>query len=83
MSDQRRIYAESVWSAFQDKAATPSTRMMSSGEWRLLSKWIEGKVPLRFILRAIEEYAGRPRTLLAFEDAVNLEVKRCLRAMNL
>jgi len=81
MSDQRRIYAESVWSAFQDKAATPSTRLMSSGEWRLLSKWMDAHIPLRVVLRAIQDHRGQPRTLLALEASVEEAYRNWQRAL--
>jgi len=81
MSDQRRIYAESVWSAFKDKAATPSTRMMSPAEWALLSKWVDRGIPLRIVLRAIRDHLGHPRTLLTLEASVQEAWRHWQRAL--
>ena len=81
MTDQRRVYSESVWSNFQDKAATPSTRMMSSAEWALLASWMDRGIPLRVVLRGIKDCGGKPGTLLGVRAAVEEAYVQWRKAM--
>ena len=81
MNDQRRLYVEAIWAAFQERAATPTTRMMSPAEWALLSKWMDAKIPLRIVLRAIQDHRGQPRSLLALQASVEEEYRHWQRAL--
>lgn len=72
-SDQRIAYVRAVWFEFQKKART--RREMSNTEWCLARKWAtetpeRPPVPLRVVLRALQDFSGEPRRLEAFEVPV-------------
>jgi len=76
--DQRIEYVHAVWNAFQQKNGIH--RQMSNVEWCLAREWATGEgapgvfdrdqVPLRVVIRAIEDFTGRPRRLEAMADPV-------------
>lgn len=62
-SEDRPTFARAVWSEFVKLSGRE--REMSAAEWYVLSKWMDQSIPLPVILRAFEEFQGKPRRLEA------------------
>lgn len=60
--EERVEYARAVWKAFEDKRGGYE-RQMSPAEWHILATWMDANIPLRVVLRALEETGGNGRTL--------------------
>lgn len=71
-ADNRVVYAQSVWAAFQNKARTH--RDMSSAEFNLVRRWLDRGVPLFVVLRGINDFTGKPGRLEAVEQSVERSV---------
>lgn len=66
--DERLAYLRAVWGEFSKKAEI--TRDWSSAEYHVAARWLDQGIPLFVILRAIEDFNGKPRRLGAIEQPV-------------
>jgi uncharacterized protein YdaU (DUF1376 family) len=67
-ADERIALGKGVWAAFQERAGIE--RDATSGEWHLILRWLDAKIPLRVLERGISETGGTPRNLWACEKPV-------------
>lgn len=77
--EQREEYARSVLEAFRVKVGHPETRDVPSQDWFTVKRWMDTGVPLRVVLRAIEETKRPPeqvRLLAYFDSSVQVEFER-------
>ena len=65
---ERLDYSRAVWAEFRRKTGTQ--RAMSCAEWGVLAGWMDQDIPLRIILRALQDTNGRGRTLVYYEKPV-------------
>ena len=65
---ERLDYSRTVWAEFVRK--TGSTRQMSCAEWGVLAGWMDQDIPLRIVLRALDDTKGRGHTLVYYEKPV-------------
>jgi hypothetical protein len=77
-AEDRIDYARLVWKAWLAKRQDNGMGFMTPAEWFLITKWMDAEVPLRIVLRGIQDCAGKigPRTQLTYaassvEEAVN------------
>lgn len=72
--EQRRLYATAVWDEVKRRRGTDLPDLPSSAEWDALAKLMDREVPLRVVLRGIED-AKVVKSLLyvlpAIETAIN------------
>ena len=68
-SEDRATYAEAVWDEFR-RLHQPGRLTMSSMEFQLVSRWMDKNIPLSVVLRGLDETGGKPRTIMACENAV-------------
>lgn len=68
-SEDRPTYAAAVWETFQMRHQ-PSRLTMTSAEFDLVRRWMDRGIPLPVVERGISETGGKPRMLLACEEAV-------------
>ena len=81
--EQRSEYAYIVWNRFLERTGQPSTRIMSPSEWDVLRGWMDAEVPLRVVLRAFEDTAGRGKTLAYYRGSVEEAMKHWTQAVGL
>ena len=62
--EDRPTYAEAVWEAFRQRHQ-PGRFTMSSSEFHLVAGWMDRDIPLPIVLRGLEEFTGKARTLNA------------------
>lgn len=67
-SEDRVTYLQAIWETFQGKAKTQ--RPMTPREYYVAAKWADKSIPLPVVLRGLDETGGKPRTLMACENAV-------------
>lgn len=67
-ADERVAYLQAVWDAFQTKAQI--SRDWSSAEYHVAARWLDQGIPLFVVLRAVQDFNGRPRRLGAVEQPV-------------
>lgn len=77
--DERLEYARAVWAEFVRK--TGSTRQMSCAEWGVLAQWMDQDIPLRIVLRALDDTKGRGHTLVYYEKPVEAAARFWGRAV--
>ena len=65
---QRTEYAEAVWEEFLLRSGQPATRSISPVEWYTLAGWMNAGIPLRVVLRGLED-TGRPGRALTYYRA--------------
>lgn len=68
--EERKTYADDVWSKFLEVSGLRGTRLMSPGEYSTLSGWMDGGIPLRVVLRGLSECRGKGRMLSYYHSAV-------------
>lgn len=68
--EQRREYADAVWAKFMDKAQLPATRLASPTEFAVLKGWMDSGIPLRIVLRGIEDTKGKGSSLAYYANSV-------------
>lgn len=66
---QRSEYAEAVWQEFCARVGQP-TRTMSRVEFEVVDGWLQRGIPLRIVLRGIQDTKGNGRTLAYFGPSV-------------
>lgn len=85
MTPETRIeYARIVWQEWLDRRKDDGMGFMTPGEWFLITKWMDAEIPLRIVLRGIQDCAGKitSRTRLTYvESAVNDAVDGWRRAI--
>ena len=79
-TEDRSTYAEAVWDEFR-RLHQPDRLTMSSMEFQLVSRWMDKAIPLPVVLRGLDETAGKPRTLMACENAVERAYQYWYQAM--
>lgn len=67
---EAQAYADDVWSAFLAKTGERVTRLMTPGEFETLKGWRDLGIPLRVVLRGIEDTRGRGRMLGYYNSSV-------------
>lgn len=67
-AEQRIEWLQVIWANFQKKAGT--RRDMTSSEYHVAGKWLDRGLPLVVVLRALQDFKGKPRRLEALESAV-------------
>jgi hypothetical protein len=77
--EDRVPYIQAIWAVFINKAKV--TRGMSNAEYFLASKWADKDIPLPVVVRAIEEFQGKPRRLEAVEKPVEEGYRYWYQAM--
>jgi hypothetical protein len=80
---EREKYAREVWAAWQQRIGG-NGEAMSSAEWDTVTRWMDVGVPLRIVLRGIQDCGGQPtphHTLLYVQPAVNEAFERWRRAL--
>ena len=79
----RSLYAHEVWTAFLQRTGQPQTRLMSPAEWDVMRGWLDAEVPLRIVLRAFADTAGRGKTLGYYRGSVEEAMKHWTQAVGL
>jgi len=59
--EERGDYARAVWDAFEKKRG--HSQQMSPAEWHVLATWMDLNIPLRVVLRALDDAGDKGRTL--------------------
>lgn len=60
MKPEDRIeYARIVWQEWCTRRGDEGLGLMSSAEWDLLAGWMDAEIPLRIVLRGIQDCAGK------------------------
>ena len=77
----RSLYAHEVWTAFLEHSGQKPTRLMSPSEWDVMRSWLDAAVPLRIVLRAFEDTAGRGKTLAYYRGSVEEAMRNWRRAV--
>lgn len=80
-TDERVLYSNAVWLTFCNRRGSEMPAM-STAEFDLIRRWIDGGICLASVLQAIEDMGGKPRTLLACERPVAEEHARTFHALN-
>jgi hypothetical protein len=71
LEHQTREYAKAVWREFQGHAGVERPfDLMAPREFDLVREWIDSGVPLRIVLRGIQDCAGKGQTLSYYAPAV-------------
>jgi hypothetical protein len=73
-SEHRTDYAREIWKAWLERRQDNGMGFQTPAEWFLITKWMDQEIPLRIVLRGIQDCAGKigPRTsLLYVESSVN------------
>jgi hypothetical protein len=80
--EDRVTYARAVWEAWRKKRG-PEGPSMSSAEFHLIARLMDADVPLRIVLRGIEDTAGRvmSRTPLSYAGPAIEEAVRRWRSV--
>ncbi len=78
--EQRVQYIRLVWEEFWKRARGPE-RLMSPAEWYTAWQWREAGIPLRVVIRAMEDSKGTPATLRYYDGPVRAEYERALAAL--
>ena len=76
---RRMIYARTVWAEFVKKTGTK--RAMTCAEWGVLVGWMDQDIPLRIVLRALDDTKGKGRTLVYYEKPVEAAARHWARAV--
>lgn len=79
--EERQGYAREAWRAFQGRRA--GRNHMSPAEWHVVAGWMDREVPLRVVLRGIEDCGGPPKTLLGIVGAVEEAYRHWQRSLSL
>ncbi len=77
--EDRVPYIRAIWAVFINKAKV--TRDMSNAEYFLASKWADKDIPLPVVIRAIEEFEGKPKRLEAVASKVDEGYRYWYQAM--
>ena len=75
-------YADAVWREFTRRSGKPE-RLMSCLEWETMREWLDGGVPLRVVLRGIQDTGGRPNTLSYYRPSVRRAYEQWRQAVPL
>lgn len=78
--EQRRGYAAAVWEHFTARTGR-TERLMSAGEWWTLSRWMDLEIPLRVVLRGMDDSARRALNLAWYDGPVRDAYDRWRRAL--
>jgi hypothetical protein len=69
-SDDRIEYARIVWQAWCDRRGQTERDIafMTPAEWFQITRWMDAEVPLRIVLRGMQDCAGKigPRTQIMY-----------------
>lgn len=68
--EERKTYADDVWSKFLEVSGLRGTRLMSPGEYSTLSGWMDGGIPLRVVLRGLQDTRGKGKMLSYYHSSV-------------
>lgn len=81
--EDRPTYAAAVWETFQARYQ-PGRLTMSSAEFQTIARWMDRGLPLRIVLRGIEDMGNsKPRTIMACERPVERAYEQYYHAMGL
>ena len=66
--EHRTDYARIVWQAWLDRHQDNGMGFQTPAEWFLITKWMDAEIPLRIVLRGIQDVRGKigPRTQLTY-----------------
>ena len=66
--EHRTDYARIVWKEWLDRRKDNGMGFMTPSEWFLITEWMDSGVPLRIVLRGMEDCAGKvgPRTQITY-----------------
>lgn len=68
-ADELVQYARAIWGVVVEKRGHEWPDM-SSSDFHLICQWMEARVPLRVVLRGLEDCKGTGKTLRYYEGAV-------------
>jgi hypothetical protein len=80
--EDRIDYARIVWAEWLKRRKDDGMGFMTPAEWFLITQWMDAEVPLRIVLRGIQDCAGRgigPRTQLTYVSSSVDEAVRMWR----
>jgi hypothetical protein len=70
LDHQRQVYAQEVWDAFLARTGQSPTKTMSTLEWDVVRGWMEAGIPLRIVMRGIDDTKGTGRLLSYYDPSV-------------
>lgn len=84
MADEPQVdtYIRTVWEAVCERAGRDPERTCSSADFDLAYRWWGAGIPLRIVLRGIQDTAGKGTTVTYFRSSVEEAVKMWSRAIS-
>lgn len=76
-----KAYADAVWAEFTRRSGKPE-RLMSPNEWEVLREWLYGGIPLRVVLRGMQDTDKAGKTLTYYKPSVRTAYESWRMAMS-
>lgn len=77
----RPAFADAIWAEFLAKSEQPVTRLMSPREFAVLKGWQDAGIPLRIVLRGLEDTKGKGSSLAYYGPSVQVAYERWRQAV--